>query len=175
MLNPYHAILGATFLAFIPVPMRVALLAGASGGLFKCVSLPRPRPPRERRPMVALERRASPPLSCPSCSPAAVQARAGGVSPARALPACAAQVQQCDAARGAGRAQEQGQTDREPGRAGAAPHGRTGALAPRSSGPRPAAAGRCRLCRLCRWPTAWPSRWAVGDCVWRVRAARRSA
>eukprot|EP00802_Teleaulax_amphioxeia_P025426 Tamp_26276.p3 GENE.Tamp_26276~~Tamp_26276.p3 ORF type:complete len:170 (-),score=33.60 Tamp_26276:395-883(-) len=35
MMNPYHAICGATFLAFIPVPMRVALLAGASGGVLK--------------------------------------------------------------------------------------------------------------------------------------------
>jgi hypothetical protein len=35
MINPYYAICGATFLAFIPVPIRVALLVRASGGLFK--------------------------------------------------------------------------------------------------------------------------------------------
>ena len=40
MLNPYYAICGATFLAFIPVPIRVAVLAGASGGILKCVLPP---------------------------------------------------------------------------------------------------------------------------------------
>ena len=51
MFNPYYAICGATFLAFIPVPIRVAVLAGASGGILKCVSPPSstclyPTPPR---------------------------------------------------------------------------------------------------------------------------------
>ena len=56
MMNPYHAICGATFLAFIPVPMRVALLAGASGGVLKYVSPPRAVGSRRRSALPARAR-----------------------------------------------------------------------------------------------------------------------